>query len=55
MFRIESKPIHEIKTEVLVVNIFQDESKLPEDLMRLDQKSNGIISVTMTSLGRTAG
>lgn len=44
MFRIESKPIHEIKTEVLVVNIFQDESKLPEDLMRLDEKLNGIIS-----------
>ena len=44
MFRIESKPFHEIKTEVLAVNIFQDESKLSEELMWLDEKSNGIIS-----------
>ena len=44
MLRIESKPFHEIKTEVLVVNIFQDEDKLSDELMRLDAKSNGIIS-----------
>jgi leucyl aminopeptidase len=44
VFRIESKPFYELKTEVFAVNIFQDEDKIPNDLMTLEEKSNGIIS-----------
>ncbi len=48
MFRIESKPIHEIKTDVAVINVFQDETNLPEDLEGLDKITNGVISEAIT-------
>ena len=44
VFRIEARTFHEIKTEVLVVNIFEDEGILSEELIRLDERSNGILS-----------
>lgn len=34
---MESKPFHEIKSDVLVVNVFRDEAKPPEDLVGLDE------------------
>jgi hypothetical protein len=44
VFSIESKPIHEIKSDVVAINIFQDETNLPEDFEDLDKITNGIIS-----------
>jgi leucyl aminopeptidase len=44
MFRIESKPFHEIKSDALVINVFQDESQLPADLAELDEAINGVIT-----------
>jgi leucyl aminopeptidase len=44
MFRIESKPFHEIKSDALVINVYQDESPLPADLAELDEATNGVIT-----------
>lgn len=44
MFRIESKTFREIKSDALVINVFQDESQLPADLTELDEAINGAIT-----------
>ena len=43
LYRIESKSPREIKSDVLVINLFQDESQLPADLGGLDEATNGVI------------
>lgn len=44
MIRIESKPLHEIKSDAFVINIFSDESQVPENLTELDEVTIGLIS-----------
>jgi leucyl aminopeptidase len=44
MFGIESKSFREIKSDALVINVFQDESELPADLAELDEAINGVIT-----------
>ena len=43
MYRIESKPLREIKSDVLVINLFQDEGELPALLGGLGEATNGVI------------
>jgi len=43
MLNVESKPLHEIKSDALVVNIFLDEHQLPEDLKALNEVTDGLI------------
>ena len=44
MFAIELKPLNEIKSDALVINVFQDETQLPADLKELDEAINGVIT-----------
>jgi len=44
MVKIESKRFDAIKSDVLVVNIFEDETVLPSDLMTIDRVTDGVIS-----------
>ena len=44
MLKIESKRFDVVKSDVLVVNIFEDETVLPSDLMTIDRVTNGVIS-----------
>jgi leucyl aminopeptidase len=44
MVKIESKRFDEVKSDVLVVNIFEDENVLPSDLLAIDKITNGVIS-----------
>jgi leucyl aminopeptidase len=44
MFSIESKPLNEIKSDALIINVFSDENGLPEDLKPLNELTDGLIS-----------
>ena len=54
MVKIESKRFPELKTDVLVTNIFQGENILPADLVAIDKVTNGIISDAIKSGNITA-
>jgi leucyl aminopeptidase len=44
MLKLESKGLHELKTDALIINIFQGETTLPADLVAIDKSTNGAIS-----------
>jgi len=49
MVMIESKKFDEVKSDVLVVNIFEDETVLPPDLRTIDEAMGGVIRNAIAS------
>ncbi|MGA2785187.1 MAG: leucyl aminopeptidase [Candidatus Bathyarchaeia archaeon] len=48
MLRIDSKPFPEIKSDILAINIFDDEPPLPKDLADLDGAMSGLLNEALS-------